>query len=35
MPSKDAGPRRGVDLMFHIGWGGEQNTIYKGVDTFS
>ena len=56
--SKDAGPRRGVDVavphrleegnsasedtdpewewivMSHISWGGEQNTIYKGVETF-
>ena len=21
-------------VMFHIGWGGEQITIYKGVETF-
>ena len=20
--------------MFHVGWGGEQTTIYKGVETF-
>ena len=22
------------DVMSHIGWGGEQITIYKGVETF-
>ena len=21
-------------VMYHVGWGGEQNTIYKGVETF-
>ena len=33
--SEDAGPRRGWIVMFHIDWGGEQATIYKGVETFS
>ena len=23
-----------VIVMSYIGWGGEQNTIYKGVETF-
>ena len=32
--SEDAGPRRGWIVMSHIGWGGEQTTIYKGVETF-
>ena len=32
--SKDAEPRRGWIVMSHIGWGGEQITIYKGVETF-
>ena len=31
--SEDARPRRG-NVMSHIGWGGEQNTIYKNVETF-
>ena len=33
--SEDAGPRRGWIVMSHIGWGGKQTTIYKGVETFS
>ena len=32
--SEDAGSRRGWIVMSHIGWGGEQTTIYKGVKTF-
>ena len=32
--SEDAGPRRGWIVMSHIGWRGEQTTIYKGVETF-
>ena len=24
-----------IHVMSHIGWGGEQITIYKGVETFS
>ena len=32
--SEDAGPRRGWIVMSHIGWGGEQITIYKGVEIF-
>ena len=32
--SEDAGPRRGWIVMSHIGWGGEQIAIYKGVKTF-
>ena len=26
---------RCIIVMSHIGWGGEQTTIYKGVETFS
>ena len=29
--SKDARSRRGWIVMSHVGWGGEQTTIYKGV----
>ena len=32
--SEDTGPRRGWIVMSHIGWGGEQITLYKGVETF-
>ena len=32
--SKDVGPEGGWIVMSHIGWEGEQNTIYKGVETF-
>ena len=32
--NEDAGPRRGWIVMSHIGWGGEQTTICKGVETF-
>ena len=32
--SKDAGHRRGVDCDVPHWLGGEQNTIYKGVETF-
>ena len=31
--SKDAGPRRGWIVRSHIGWGGERNILYKGVET--
>ena len=31
--SEDAGPERGWIVMSHIGWGGEQTTIYKGAET--
>ena len=27
-------PRRGWIMMSHIGWGGEQITLYKSVETF-
>ena len=34
--SEDAEPApKGWIVMSHIGWGGEQTTIYKGVKTFS
>ena len=33
--SEDAGPQREWIVMSHIGWGGEQTTIYKGVEIFS
>ena len=32
--SEDAGLEGGWIVMSHIGWRGEQNTIYKGVETF-
>ena len=32
--SKDAGPWRGWIVISLIGWGGERNTFYKGVETF-
>ena len=32
--NEDAGPRRGWIVMSHIGWRGEQTTIYKCVETF-
>ena len=31
--SEDAGPEGGWIVMSHIGWGGEQNTFYKGMET--
>ena len=31
--SEDAGPKGGWIVMSHIGWGGEETTIYKGVET--
>ncbi|PON79192.1 hypothetical protein PanWU01x14_013080, partial [Parasponia andersonii] len=34
MVSGDAEPLRGGIVKFHIGWKGERNTLYKGVDTF-
>ena len=27
-------PQKGVIVMSHIGWEGEQTTVYKGVETF-
>ena len=33
--SEDVGPRRGWIVTSHIGWGGEQNTLWKGVETFT
>ena len=30
--NEDAGPQRGWIVMSHIGWGGEQITLYKGVE---
>ena len=32
--SDDAGPEGGWIVMSHIDWGEEQNTLYKGVETF-
>ena len=32
--SEDAGPEGRWIVMSHIGWGGEQNTLYNGVETF-
>ena len=34
MPARTLGPEGGWIVMSHIGWGGEQTTIYKGVETF-
>ena len=31
--SEDGGPRRGWIVRSHIGWGGERNILYKGVET--
>ena len=28
------GPPRGWIVKFHIGWRGERNIVYKGVETF-
>ena len=30
--SENAGPRRGWIVRSHIDWGGEWNTLYKGVE---
>ena len=35
MRARTLGPKGGWIVISHIGWGGEQNTIYKGVETFS
>ena len=35
MPVRTLGPEGGWIVMSHIGWGGEQNTIYKSVEIFS
>ena len=32
--NENAGPEGGWIVMSHIGWGGEQNTLYKSVKTF-
>ena len=32
--SKDAGPQRGWIVRSHIGWGGERNILFKGMETF-
>ena len=32
--SENAGPEGGWIVMSHIGWGGEQTIIYKGMETF-
>ena len=32
--SEDAGPEGGWIVVSHIGWGGEQITLYRGVETF-
>ena len=34
MPAKTLAPKGGWIVMSHIGWGGEQNTFYKGMETF-
>ena len=31
--SKDVGPQKGWIVRSHVGWRGEQNTFYKGVET--
>ena len=35
VPARTLGPKGGWIVMSHIGWGGEQIIIYKGVETFS
>ena len=32
--NEDAGPEVGWIVRSHIDWGGERNTLYKGVETF-
>ena len=34
VPARTLGPEGGWIVMSHIGWGGEQITLYKGVETF-
>ena len=34
MPARTLGPERGWIVRSHIDWGGERNTLYKGVETF-
>ena len=34
MPARTLGPEGGWIVMSHVGWGGEQNTLIKGVKTF-
>ena len=31
--SVDTGPQEGWIMRSHIGWGGERNILYKGVET--
>ena len=33
VPARTLGPEGGWIVMSHIGWGGEQITLYKGVET--
>ena len=33
--SEDAEPRRGWIVRCHVGWGGERNNFYKGVETLT
>ena len=34
VPTRTLGPEGGWIVMSHISWGGEQNILYKGVETF-
>ena len=34
VPTRTLGSEGGWIVMSHIGWGGEQTTLYKGVETF-
>ena len=34
VPARTLGPSGGWIVMSHVGWGGEQTTIYMGVETF-
>ena len=31
VPARTLGPKEGWIVRSHIGWGGERNTLYKGV----
>ena len=33
VPAMTLGPEGGWIVMSHIGWGGERNILYKGVET--
>ena len=33
VPARTLGPERGWIVRSHIGWGGERNILYKGVET--